>query len=51
MWETDPQRTFAGDAIHHMSPAGGSGGLTTTQDVADLRDAFADARTYQIPND
>jgi 2-polyprenyl-6-methoxyphenol hydroxylase-like FAD-dependent oxidoreductase len=35
--------TFLGDAIHAMSPSGGSGGLTTVQDVADLCDALDDA--------
>ncbi|KAJ7808889.1 hypothetical protein B0H14DRAFT_3760875 [Mycena olivaceomarginata] len=41
--ETDPRVTFLGDAIHAMSPSGGSGGLTTVQDVADLCDALDDA--------
>ncbi|KAF8143813.1 hypothetical protein K438DRAFT_1783383 [Mycena galopus ATCC 62051] len=40
-WETDPRLTFVGDAIHAMSPTGGSGGLTTVQDAADLCDALA----------
>ncbi|KAK6074365.1 Demethylsterigmatocystin 6-O-methyltransferase 5 [Seiridium cupressi] len=44
LWEADPRLTFVGDAIHAMSPSGGSGGLTTVQDVADLCDALADAK-------
>ncbi|KAK9415403.1 putative FAD-binding domain-containing protein [Seiridium unicorne] len=44
LWEADPRLTFVGDAIHTMSPSGGSGGLTTVQDVADLCDALADAK-------
>jgi 2-polyprenyl-6-methoxyphenol hydroxylase-like FAD-dependent oxidoreductase len=43
VWETDSRLTFVGDAIHAMSPSGGSGGLTTIQDVADLCDALVDA--------
>ncbi|ETS82269.1 hypothetical protein PFICI_07271 [Pestalotiopsis fici W106-1] len=43
VWETDSRLTFVGDAIHAMSPTGGSGGLTTIQDVADLCDALVDA--------
>jgi 2-polyprenyl-6-methoxyphenol hydroxylase-like FAD-dependent oxidoreductase len=42
-WETDPRVTFLGDAIHATSPSGGSGGLTTVQDVADLCDALDDS--------
>lgn len=42
-WATDPRLTFVGDAIHAMSPSGGSGGLTAVQDVADLCDALVDA--------
>ncbi|KAI0134114.1 hypothetical protein BJ170DRAFT_608550 [Xylariales sp. AK1849] len=46
-WETDTRLTFVGDAIHPMSPSGGSGGLTTVQDVADLCDALAAAEANQ----
>jgi 2-polyprenyl-6-methoxyphenol hydroxylase-like FAD-dependent oxidoreductase len=36
VWETDDRVTFMGDAIHAMSPSGGSGGLTAVLDAAAL---------------
>jgi 2-polyprenyl-6-methoxyphenol hydroxylase-like FAD-dependent oxidoreductase len=42
-WETGPRLTFVGDAIHAMSPTGGSGGLAAVLDAADLCDALVGA--------
>ena len=39
-WETDTRITFMGDAIHCMSPSGGSGGLTAIVDAANLAGAL-----------
>jgi len=36
VWETDNRITFMGDAIHAMSPSGGSGGLTAVLDTGAL---------------
>jgi 2-polyprenyl-6-methoxyphenol hydroxylase-like FAD-dependent oxidoreductase len=41
MWKIDSRLTLVGDAMHAMSLSGGSGGLTTVQDMADLCDTLA----------
>jgi 2-polyprenyl-6-methoxyphenol hydroxylase-like FAD-dependent oxidoreductase len=40
VWKTDARITFMGDAIHCMSPSGGSGGLTAIVDAAKLSEAL-----------
>ena len=41
VWETDDRVTLMGDAIHAMSPSGGSGGLTAVLDAAELTKVLA----------
>jgi 2-polyprenyl-6-methoxyphenol hydroxylase-like FAD-dependent oxidoreductase len=36
VWKTDDRITVMGDAIHAMSPTGGSGGLTAVLEAAAL---------------
>lgn len=40
VWDTDTRITFMGDALHAMTPTGGSGGLTAIQDAAELADVL-----------
>lgn len=41
VWQTDGRITFMGDAIHAMSPSGGSGGSTAVLDAAALTKVLA----------
>lgn len=41
VWQTDDRITFMGDAIHAMSPSGGSGGLTAVLDAGALTKVLA----------
>lgn len=41
VWQTDDRLTFMGDAIHLMSPSGGSGGLSAIRDAAALTEVLS----------
>lgn len=42
-WKTDPRLTLMGDAVHSMSPTGGSGASTALVDAAELCKAIAES--------